>query len=186
MTKTAFISGPIDVNDEYFTEYYESPILAAIEEGHSFVLGPVYGVDTKALNFLLEQDVDPSRISIYMAGFEYNNIQKRRRYTSLGVNVVKAQSASTTALRDAAMTAVSDYDILRYRTEAESKEVYGPTWHSKVSDAQMNERRRLAAKEGGNSVKKNMSNGSSSGVASAKKHAGDGPDGPDGHKCIVQ
>ena len=181
MTKVAFISGPIDVNEEYFEEYYESPILAAIEEGHSFVLGPVYGVDTMALNFLLERDVDPSRISIYMAGFEYNNIQRRRRYTSLGVNVVKAPSAKTTALRDAAMTAVSDYDILRYRSEEESREVYGPNWHSKVSDTEMNERRRIAAKEGGNPDNK-LSNGSSSGASSTKNSR----EGLDSHKCIVQ
>jgi hypothetical protein len=180
--KVAFISGPIDVDEEYFIEYYESPILAAIQEGHSFVIGPVYGIDTIALNFLLEQEVDPSRISVYMAGFEHNNIQKRRRYTSLGVNVIKVQSASTTAMRDAAMTSASDYDILRFRTEAECKEAYGANWHPSVSNTEMNERRRATAKEGGSIDKKYASNGRS-GRASAKNHTGDSDDS---HKCVIQ
>lgn len=48
----------------------------------------------------------------------------------------------TTRERDAAMTRDSDYDILRYRTEGEAREVYGKGWWPRVSNTEMNERRR--------------------------------------------
>ena len=40
------------------------------------------------------------------------------------------------------MTKSSDYDILRYLTEKEAKEVYGERWWPRVSATEMNERRR--------------------------------------------
>jgi hypothetical protein len=77
-----------------------------------------------------------------MAAFEYANSSWSATFTSLGVNVNGVEDAYTTRERDAAMTRNSDYDILRYRTEDEAKEVYGSAWWPRVSNTEMNERRR--------------------------------------------
>jgi len=50
--------------------------------------------------------------------------------------------ATTTRQRDEKMTEDSDYDILRYRTEDEAKEFYGSGWWPRVSNTEVNERRR--------------------------------------------
>ncbi|KAJ7243015.1 hypothetical protein C8J57DRAFT_1366957 [Mycena rebaudengoi] len=47
--------------------------------------------------------------------------------------------------RDAAMTAASDYDILRYQTEAECRALYGKKYRARVSGTQLNEIRRQEA-----------------------------------------
>ena len=46
------------------------------------------------------------------------------------------------------MTRASDYDILRYRTEAEQQSVYDERWRARVSNTERNERRRLRYAEG--------------------------------------
>lgn len=76
-----------------------------------------------------------------MAPFELSPTS-RTSFSSLGVHVVEVCEAATTRDRDAAMTRDSDYDILRYRTEEEAKEVYGTGWWPRVSNTEMNERRR--------------------------------------------
>jgi hypothetical protein len=77
-----------------------------------------------------------------MAAFEYANTPWLATFTSLGVNANGVEDAYTTRERDAAMTRDSDYDILRYRTEDEAKEVYGSMWWPRVSNTELNERRR--------------------------------------------
>jgi hypothetical protein len=77
-----------------------------------------------------------------MAAFEYANTPWLATFTSLGVNANGVEDAYTTCDRDAAMTRDSDYDILRYRTEEEAKKVYGSAWWPRVSNTEMNERRR--------------------------------------------
>ncbi|KAJ4304713.1 hypothetical protein N0V90_000240 [Kalmusia sp. IMI 367209] len=141
-TLTAFISGPLDPSSSYFSTYYAPSINTAISLNHSFIIGPVRGTDALALQYLLSQSVPPSQITIYMANFEYANITWRTGFTSLGVNVKCVEEAITTRERDAAMTRDSDYDILRYRTEQEAKELYGSVWWPRVSNTEMNERRR--------------------------------------------
>jgi hypothetical protein len=148
--RVAFISGPTDAPETYFSDHYKRRILDAIANGDSFVLGPVEGIDTLALHFLMAEGVSPSQITVYLARFEYNNSALRQRFQDLGVNVVEAVAATTTGERDAAMTAASDYDILRYRSEEECKTLYGPLWYPRVSNTEMNERRREALKEGRN------------------------------------
>ena len=77
----------------------------------------------------------------------------------------------TTRERDAAMTAASDYDILRYRTEEEAREVYGKGWWPRVSNTEMNERRRAGVSsqeyglggEGGGGVGEQDGGGASGG-----------------------
>jgi len=56
------------------------------------------------------------------------------------------EAGVTTRDRDAAMTMNSSYDILRYRTEEECKMLYGDLWWPRVSNTEMNERRRMALK----------------------------------------
>lgn len=146
----AFISGPLDISTAYFDRYYKPRIVDAINAGHSFVIGPVSGIDALAFQYLLDQHVAPSRIHIYMAGFEIasrpNFVEKVQ--AQLGPdNIVEAEKengdeAETTWDRDAAMTRASDYDILRFRTEWEQKAIYGQTWRPRVSNTERNWRRR--------------------------------------------
>jgi len=147
--RVAFISGPLDASDEYFATHYAPRILSALASGDSFVIGPVRGVDTLALQFLLDpiQNVDPSRITIFMAEFEHARTTWREEYEAKGVRVWK--EGVTTRERDAAMTRESDYDILRYRTEAEAKELYGAEWWPRVSNTEINEERRKRGKDKG-------------------------------------
>lgn len=67
--RTAFISGPLDVSQAYFSKHYLPRINAAITSGHHFIIGPVSGVDTLAREHLT-QSISASRIKIYMARFE--------------------------------------------------------------------------------------------------------------------
>jgi hypothetical protein len=140
--KVAFVSGPLDPDDEYFATHYAPKIDSAIAAGHSFIMGPVAGVDTMALHYLLDRGVAPTRITVYMAHFEYASTAWRTQYSDLGVNVRDVADAVTTRERDAAMTKESDYDILRYRTEEEAKKLYGTGWWPRVSNTEINERRR--------------------------------------------
>jgi len=85
--RIAFISGPIDATEVYFAEHYVPRIAVGIEAGDSFVMGPVLGVDTLALQYLLAQGVEAGRITVYMAEFEYRNLQHRNELLGLGINV---------------------------------------------------------------------------------------------------
>lgn len=139
---TWFISGPLDPTQDYFSQHYIPKLDSAIDHCDKFIIGPVRGTDALALDYLLAQGVPPSDITIYMAQFEYANESWRADFTSKGVNVKCVEDAVTTSERDAAMTRDSDFDILRYRTEAEAKELYGSAWWPRVSNTEMNERRR--------------------------------------------
>ncbi|KAK4507723.1 hypothetical protein PRZ48_001458 [Zasmidium cellare] len=149
-TLTAFISGPLDVSTAYFTRYYRSRIDDAISSGHKFVIGPLSGIDALALEYLLSRNVESSRIKIYMAGFEIASrptfvAEMKRRLGDDGVVEAKkgdGTDALTTWDRDAAMTRDSDYDILRFRTEAEQKSIFGDRWGPRVSNTERNWRRR--------------------------------------------
>jgi hypothetical protein len=138
----AFISGPLDADEKYFHTWYRAHIDVAIASDHAFVLGPVAGIDTLALTYLLEHGVSGSRITVFMANFEGADKERRERFEGLGVEIQIVREAMTTGERDAKMTEQSDYDVLRYRTEEEAKRVYGEAWWPRVSNTEMNERRR--------------------------------------------
>lgn len=148
--RRAFVSGPIDAEDHYFALHYIPTITAAMLDGDHFVVGPVPGVDTQTLRFLLHpppplRPCDPKRISVYMAAFEFADHTRRNYYRDLGVNVREVDTAgpgTTTRQRDEMMTQESDYDILRYRSEEEAKLYYGESWWPRVSNTEVNERRR--------------------------------------------
>lgn len=96
-----------------------------------------------ALSYLLSSPlVPPSHITIYMSYPEYMLTEWVTSYTSRGVNVKCVEDAMSSGERDAAMTRESGYDILRYRSETECKELYGGLWRPRVSNTEMNERRR--------------------------------------------
>ncbi|KAL4746364.1 hypothetical protein BDW72DRAFT_210506 [Aspergillus terricola var. indicus] len=125
--KVAFISGPIDTGPDkiYFRTHYVQPINAAIAAGHDFVIGPILsGVDADALDYLLNYPIAPSQITIFMTIAENSAWGNAFRARAVNVYVLEDRQA-TTQNRDAAMTAASDYDILKWRTEEEAREFYG-------------------------------------------------------------
>ncbi|KAL4993290.1 hypothetical protein BDV10DRAFT_179454 [Aspergillus recurvatus] len=67
-----------------------------------------------------------------------------KAFRERGVNVhVLEDRQATTQNRDAAMTAASDYDILRWRTEDEAKEFYGQLYRpGRLTNTERNWRRR--------------------------------------------
>ncbi|KAJ7139047.1 hypothetical protein C8R44DRAFT_867215 [Mycena epipterygia] len=137
---TAFISGPLAPTPTYFAEHYAPPLDAAIAQGHMFVMGPSAGIDTLGLAYLEQRGVPPAHITVFLS-------QRERAFADAlrarGVAVVVAGRGHTE--RDAAMTAASDYDILRYQTEAECRALYGAKYRPRVSGTQLNEIRRREA-----------------------------------------
>ncbi|KAL4954524.1 hypothetical protein BDW69DRAFT_163007 [Aspergillus filifer] len=143
--QVAFISGPIDTGPDaiYFKTHYITPLKAAIESGHNFIIGPILsGVDADALNYLLYYPIDPKRITIFMT------IGEDRAwgdgFRARGVNThVLPDSRATTGMRDEAMTEASDYDILRFRTDDEGRLFYGKMYREGVvTNTERNWRRR--------------------------------------------
>ncbi|KAL5041592.1 hypothetical protein BDW71DRAFT_201250 [Aspergillus fruticulosus] len=140
-----FISGPIDTGPDrvYFRTHYVQPINAAIAAGHDFVIGPILsGVDADALDYLLNYPILTSRITIFMTVSEEKAWGNTFREHGVSVHVLEDRQA-TTQNRDAAMTAASDYDILRWRTEEEAREFYGELYRpGRVTNTERNWRRR--------------------------------------------
>lgn len=124
LPRTAFISGPIDSgpSESYFSHYI--PLLdAAVSANHAFVIGPIpHGVDANALSYLLSYPIAPSRITIFVTPAEDGMWGTRFRTLGVNVHVVEGHTGRE---RDAAMTAASEYDILRVRTAAEARKFYG-------------------------------------------------------------
>jgi hypothetical protein len=150
---TAFISGPISPPADYFSTHYAPLLLSAAARGDSFVLGPAAGIDTVARSFLLSSAAVPAaRITVYLAGFEAKAFRASRfaAFEAAGGNVRVA--GVTTAERDAAMTAASDYDILRYMSPEEARAHYGEAYWPRVSNTEKNERRRTGLPLHGNAA----------------------------------
>lgn len=140
-TKVAFVSGPIAPPPTYFEEHYEGLLRAAIASGYSFVMGPAPGIDTLALRFLVDQGVNPAKITVYLAEFQERIYRSSLEWLEgLGGHI--HVEGVTTSDRDAAMTRASDYDILRYMTVQEQMAHYGEDYYPRISATQMNERRR--------------------------------------------
>ncbi|KAJ6535916.1 hypothetical protein DFH09DRAFT_931586, partial [Mycena vulgaris] len=135
--RTAFISGPLAPTQAYFLEHYAPRLDAAISQGHSFVVGPDRGTAALALEYLRQHRVAPSRVTIYLSQAE---AKLADALLAQGLPVVVAGRGYTE--RDAAMTAASDYDILRYHTEAECRALYGKDYRPRVSGTKLNEIRR--------------------------------------------
>ncbi|KAL2844959.1 hypothetical protein BJX68DRAFT_269488 [Aspergillus pseudodeflectus] len=150
--KTAFISGPTDTGPDqvFFAKHYIPALNTAIAAGHNFIIGPILsGVDADALDYLLSYPIPPSRVTIYMTHSE--NVAWGKLFRERGVRVFVLEDISaTTAMRDARMTADSDYDILRWRTEEEARGFYGEMYRGGyVTNTERNWRRRRGLAETG-------------------------------------
>ncbi|KAE8375705.1 hypothetical protein BDV26DRAFT_267299 [Aspergillus bertholletiae] len=148
--ETAFISGPLEIgpNNAYFHTHYVPQINAAINRGDRFVIGPVMGVDRAALDYLLAHPIPPSHITIFVTPTENILMGDEFRSRSVHVHIVDGGPNMTTRDRDAAMTRASSYDILRWRTKKEAKELYGRTYRpGYVTNTEMNWRRRRGISE---------------------------------------
>lgn len=169
--RVAFISGHPDLAEEQFTDHYVEALESALEQQHRFVLGDAIGVDKFTLAYLLSSEVVSKhpdvagRIKVY-ASRAYNV----PTLTALGVRVVtpdeqRAETALSgpheTAIvenkgrdaaryrhiqRDALLTAASDYDILWFRDEKDSRMFYGDKWRPRISATELNFRRRNEGK----------------------------------------
>ncbi|KAE9394985.1 hypothetical protein BT96DRAFT_997994 [Gymnopus androsaceus JB14] len=112
----------------------------AIAQGHHFALGPSLGIDSEALTYLIPR-VGIDRLTVYLHHNQAKTFPSRLRwFESRGGKIVFTGRNHTE--RDEACTRASHYDILRYRTEAECKALYGSNWRNRVSGTELNERRR--------------------------------------------
>lgn len=140
--KIAFISGPLESDTNYFNTHYLPLLRHAVEENHHFIVGPSRGIETQARRYLLhEARILPTRITIFLNGTETSRLRpKLKSFEPSGGKVVVAGRNHTE--RDVAMTRASHYDILRYRTEAECRVLYGDAYRRRVSGSEKNELRR--------------------------------------------
>jgi hypothetical protein len=111
----AFVSGHRDLTPAAFQQHYQSPLDQAIAAGHRFVVGDAPGADALAQSYLASR-VTAERVTVYHAGR-----QPRCRY---GDFAVRGGFPSQVA-KDAAMTAVSDYDIAWVRPGKEASGTAG-------------------------------------------------------------
>ncbi|KAJ5673344.1 hypothetical protein N7507_002471 [Penicillium longicatenatum] len=143
----AFISGPINTGpqEEYFSHYIPR-IDQAISRGDSFVIGPIpTGIDADALSYLLAYPIQATRITICVTPAEDGMWGDRFRASGVNVQVVDGQMSRE---RDAIMTSISTYDILRVRTKAEAREFYGCFWRDgHVTNTERNWKRRRGIAE---------------------------------------
>lgn len=109
MTKTAFISGHLDLTQDEFDTHYAPRIHDAIAKGHSFVVGDARGADTMAQEYLHDMvaagHLDNDMVTVYHAYKQPRNC--------IGFDC-KGDYPSQNA-KDKAMTLASDYDILWVR-----------------------------------------------------------------------
>lgn len=150
----AFISGPLETGPDasYFHEHYTKRIDAAIARGDDFVIGPIpHGVDADALDYLLAYPISPSRITIFVTPDEDRMWGAKFRSHGVRVRIVKDNTMTGTPgprYRDAAMTANSTYDILRWRRRSEAKKFYGKQWRDgHLTNTERNWRRRRGIAE---------------------------------------
>lgn len=96
---TVFVSGHLDLTQKEFEEYYIAPLLYAVDQGYSFVVGDARGADSKAQKYLESKGAD---ITIYHM-FDFP------RHSVFGAKLIGGFQNDDE--RDAAMTLNSDYDI---------------------------------------------------------------------------
>jgi len=99
--QTAFVSGHRSLTPVEFYQHYQPQLDKAIAAGHHFVVGDAPGADAMVQMYLVGR-VTPERVTVYHARRE-----PRHWYGDFDV---QGGYPSQTA-KDAAMTAVSDYDI---------------------------------------------------------------------------
>ncbi|KDR68776.1 hypothetical protein GALMADRAFT_78069 [Galerina marginata CBS 339.88] len=139
----AFISGPLEANEEYFNMHYLPKLRDAVDKGHLFIIGPSRGIDSLSFDYLRKSGVPASRIRLYLNTSEETRLSRHfKRFEEVGGALVIVKGSHTE--RDEAMTRASHYDILRYRTEEECRALYGASYRPRISGTQKNEIRRNA------------------------------------------
>lgn len=98
-TKTAFISGHLDLEYHEFFKHYVPQIQAAMELGHSFVVGDARGTDAMAQQYLAEKG--------YPAVAVFHMFENPRH--NAGFRMVGGFTSDNE--RDSGMTMASNYDI---------------------------------------------------------------------------
>ncbi|KAK3701209.1 hypothetical protein LTR37_015588 [Vermiconidia calcicola] len=147
--RIAFISGHIDIGQDAFLAQYQKPLELTISAGDHFNVSNAKDADTRALEYLQAQDVEPAGIKIYFhKSLEWTQQgpgRARKSEQGFRVKVVDGSHSD----RDAVMTGESDYDILWVRSEEETKGLYGKKYRAgSVSGTQKNqEKRELLVRE---------------------------------------
>jgi hypothetical protein len=159
-SRTAMISGHIDISPSDFASHYVPAIDLAISRGEYFILGDAQGTDTLALDYLLQHSGSgfQHHITIYpsrpykVAKFETMGLSTRTDppadALSSGASTrskwrKQGDPRATHLQRDARMTSASDYDTLWARTEDEARKLYGHKYRTRVSATELNRLRRL-------------------------------------------
>lgn len=135
-----FISGPVGVTHEWFLLHYKQALDQAISNWCEFIVGNAQGVDTFALEYLLSEKVDKSRITVYF--YNPTSTEGLSQYMQMGVKIKSAFKSYTS--RDKQMTHDSDADILQTLTSEEAKAMYGSNYNPRRrSGTQLNAERRI-------------------------------------------
>lgn len=111
--KTYFISGHRDITEHEF-EKYKIAINETLEKTPDaiFVIGDYHGLDIMAQNYLMDElEIEPERVIVYHMEFEPKN--KNNKITKTVGGFTNDED------RDAAMTAISKYDIAFVRNHTE-------------------------------------------------------------------
>lgn len=125
-----FISGHTDLTYDEFIKRYKDRIDRAVSEGASFVIGDAPGVDTYTNMYLSDKWLD---LVVYHIGTEPKNNPG---------NFPTCGGFKNHDDKDAAMTNVSDEDILYIRSIAEQQAIYGEKYKYRVSGTEKNKIRR--------------------------------------------
>ena len=132
-----FVSGHVDVTQQDFDDHYKNELIEATKSKNSrFVMGNAKGIDTMALEFLIEL-LGPDnlyRITVYHLGKKSHLKDKRIR--TIG-------GFGNHNNKDTAMTNASNKDIAWVRPEEESRILYGSNYNpNRISGTQHNINRR--------------------------------------------
>lgn len=99
--QTAFVSGHRSLTPAEFYQHYQLQLDKAIAAGHHFVVGDAPGADAMVQMYLVNR-VESERVTVFHA--------RRKPRNWYGGFAVQGDYARQSA-KDAAMTAISDYDI---------------------------------------------------------------------------
>ncbi|KAJ3005330.1 UNVERIFIED_CONTAM: hypothetical protein HDU68_004653, partial [Siphonaria sp. JEL0065] len=144
----AFISGSLDADSAYFQEHYQPAIDAALQQNHKFLVGDSRGIDTLALNYLLQKQAAP-RVMVMLLPSNASKLQAKLANAGVSTVVIGGSGSSNKlsmndlhTLRDSYGTKNSHYDILRYRSQEECKALYGDKYRPRISGTEKNAKRR--------------------------------------------
>lgn len=135
-----FISGHLDLSPELFKKHYHHQVQEAINCGGNFIMGDAKGVDLMAQEYLVQQSVNPNKITIY------HMFDKPRNLISDGIKTIGGFKSDEE--RDKQMTLDSNVDIAYVRTDEENKSLYGKKYQAgRISGTEKNLIRRKELKK---------------------------------------